>query len=155
MFHVSSCSWLWPIHWSQKLSRERRQAMLQLHLSDQQVYCLLRCGLYWRFDSTGHIYQEVSNIHLLSKIMHALQFRHVLWRLGRCQFFHILIFSRLISLARQEFIIPVPVNGTTKINDNIATGHRQLRMVVTDTPLFIMHENICNHITDSRLYNIR
>ena len=23
--------------------------MLQLHLSDQQFYCLLRCGLYQRF----------------------------------------------------------------------------------------------------------
>ena len=28
----------------------RRQAMLQLHLSDQQSYCLLRCDLYQRFD---------------------------------------------------------------------------------------------------------
>ena len=25
---------------------QRRQAMLQLHLSDRQSYCLLRCGLY-------------------------------------------------------------------------------------------------------------
>ena len=30
--------------------------MLQLHLSDQQVYCLLRCNLYERFDSTLIIY---------------------------------------------------------------------------------------------------
>ena len=29
---------------------QRRQAMLQLHLSDQQVYGLLSCGLYQRFD---------------------------------------------------------------------------------------------------------
>ena len=28
---------------------QRRQAMLQLHLSDQQSYCLLRCGLYKLF----------------------------------------------------------------------------------------------------------
>ena len=28
---------------------QRRQAMLQLHLSDRQFYCLLRCVLYWRF----------------------------------------------------------------------------------------------------------
>ena len=27
-------------------SEQRRQAMLQLHLRDQQVYCLLRYGLY-------------------------------------------------------------------------------------------------------------
>ena len=31
--------------------KQRRQVMLQLHLSDQQVYCLPRCDLYWRFDS--------------------------------------------------------------------------------------------------------
>ena len=29
---------------------QRRQAMLQLHLSDRQFYCLLRCDLYQRFD---------------------------------------------------------------------------------------------------------
>ena len=28
---------------------QRRQAMLRLHLSDRQFYCLLRCDLYWRF----------------------------------------------------------------------------------------------------------
>ena len=31
-------------------SQEWRQALLQLHLSDQQVYCLLSCGLYESFD---------------------------------------------------------------------------------------------------------
>ena len=31
---------------------QRRQAMLQLHLSDQQVYCTLRCVSYCRFDGT-------------------------------------------------------------------------------------------------------
>ena len=30
---------------------QRRQAMLQLQLSDQQVYHLLRCDLYEKFDS--------------------------------------------------------------------------------------------------------
>ena len=29
-----------------KLLKQRWQAMLQLHLSDQQFYCLTRCGLY-------------------------------------------------------------------------------------------------------------
>ena len=29
---------------------QRRQAMLQLHLSDQQFHCLIRCGLYQRLD---------------------------------------------------------------------------------------------------------
>ena len=29
---------------------QRRQAMLQLHMSDQQIHCLLMCDLYWRFD---------------------------------------------------------------------------------------------------------
>ena len=32
---------------------QRRQAMPQLHLSDQQVYCLLRCALYKRFGGTS------------------------------------------------------------------------------------------------------
>ena len=31
---------------------QRRQAMLQLHLSDQQIYCLLRCISYYRFDGS-------------------------------------------------------------------------------------------------------
>ena len=56
MFLVSSCSCLCPIHWSQVLcwewrciwsSADRRSAMLQLHLNDQQFYCL-GCGLYQR-----------------------------------------------------------------------------------------------------------
>ena len=29
---------------------QRRQAMLQLHLGDQQFYCLPWCDLYYRFD---------------------------------------------------------------------------------------------------------
>ena len=35
-----------------KMQLERRHAVLQLHLRDQQVYCLLRCDLYQRFDGT-------------------------------------------------------------------------------------------------------
>ena len=31
-----------------KMLEQRRQAMLQLHLSDQQFYCLLRCILSWQ-----------------------------------------------------------------------------------------------------------
>ena len=33
-----------------KMQLEHRQAMLQLHLSDQQFYCLLSCVLYYRFE---------------------------------------------------------------------------------------------------------
>ena len=32
---------------------QRRQAMLQLHLSDQQIYCQLWCVLYKRYDGTS------------------------------------------------------------------------------------------------------
>ena len=32
---------------------QRRQTMLQLHLSDQQFYCLLRCALYQRLYSNS------------------------------------------------------------------------------------------------------
>ena len=61
MFLVSSCSCLCPIHWSQVWSREwrcscsqRRQAMLQLHLSDEQFSCLLICLILyvWRQSHT-------------------------------------------------------------------------------------------------------
>ena len=54
MFLVLPCRCLCAIYWSQVLSKKWRcwrQAMLQLHLSDQQFYCLLRCNLYQRFDS--------------------------------------------------------------------------------------------------------
>ena len=33
---------------------QRRQAMLQLHMSDQQFYYLLRCALYKRFDGNNY-----------------------------------------------------------------------------------------------------
>ena len=37
--------------WRLKMKLElRRQAIHQLHLSDQQFYCLLRCDLHWMFD---------------------------------------------------------------------------------------------------------
>ena len=48
---------------------QRRQAVLQLHLSDQQFYCPLRCDLYKSFDgiisidNTRHI-----SLRLLSKL---------------------------------------------------------------------------------------
>ena len=33
---------------------QRQEAMLQLHLSDQQFHCLLRCNLYWRAESNHY-----------------------------------------------------------------------------------------------------
>ena len=60
---VSSCSCPCPIHWSQVLSREwrcswsrARQAVLQLHMSDQQFYRPLRWVLYYGFDAIIYIY---------------------------------------------------------------------------------------------------
>ena len=41
------------------LLEQRRQAMLQLHLSDQQFYCLLRCALYYRLYGTHWKQQTV------------------------------------------------------------------------------------------------
>ena len=40
---------------TKKQLEQRRQAMLQLHLSDRQFYCLLRCDLYWRLDGNQWI----------------------------------------------------------------------------------------------------
>ena len=34
---------------------QRRQVMLQLHLSDQQINCLLKCVLYYRLDGREHL----------------------------------------------------------------------------------------------------
>ena len=40
--------------------------MLQLHLSDQQFYCLLGCGLYWRFYGVYHSIQK----HILGPLQY-------------------------------------------------------------------------------------
>ena len=57
MFLDSACTCLRTIYWSQVFSGEWRcswSSMLQLHLSDQQFHCLLKCVLYI------HIYMPVS-----------------------------------------------------------------------------------------------
>ena len=50
-FDVSTCSCLRLIHWSQVLSQEWRcswmSVLLQLHLSDQQMYCLINWGAFY------------------------------------------------------------------------------------------------------------
>ena len=38
--------------------------MLQLHLSDQQFYCLSRCGLYWWFDGMHHRYCQLNSVQV-------------------------------------------------------------------------------------------
>ena len=48
---------------------QRRQAMLQLHLSDQQFHCLLRCTLYKRFD--GMLLQCTSQYSAYLSLMSA------------------------------------------------------------------------------------
>ena len=45
--------------WRMKMELEqRRQAMLQLHLIDQQFNCLQRCDLYWRLDGMSILTRE-------------------------------------------------------------------------------------------------
>ena len=39
---------------------QRRQTLLQLHLSNQQVYCPLWCALYWRFDSKSLVTDNIA-----------------------------------------------------------------------------------------------
>ena len=57
-----------------KMKLEQRwQAMLQLHLRDQQLYCLLKCDLYSRFDGTCKWFQpNITNsyIHSILSYMH-------------------------------------------------------------------------------------
>ena len=57
MFLLPSSSFLCTIDWShvfvskmKMYLEQRRQAMLRLHLSEQQLYCLLRCDLYQGFE---------------------------------------------------------------------------------------------------------
>ena len=51
-----------------KLER-RRQAMFQIHASDQQVNCLLRCDLYYKFGGSwreGSFYQYTFHYLVIS-----------------------------------------------------------------------------------------
>ena len=41
---------------------QRRQAMIQLHLSDQNMCCLLRCGLYLKWDDIVQSYPNSKEI---------------------------------------------------------------------------------------------
>ena len=62
---------------------QRRQAMLQLHLSDQQIYCLLRCNLYLMFDSNllCSIYKtRLSILTMRVKFVHVIYFQYT-WNL--------------------------------------------------------------------------
>ena len=60
MFLVSSCSCLSLIHWSQALNWEwrwswssaNRRGSNYIWMINKQVNCLLRCDLYYRFDSS-------------------------------------------------------------------------------------------------------
>ena len=66
MFLISSCSFLCPIHWNQLWNREWRcswAAPVQLHLSDQQFYCLQRLRL-------------ILDYRKPPKKPHALEWRH-------------------------------------------------------------------------------
>ena len=54
VLQLSLCSILKPGVKSRMkmLLEQRRQALLQLHLSDQQLYCLLSSNSYWRIEGT-------------------------------------------------------------------------------------------------------
>ena len=67
MFLVPSYSCLCPIHWSQALSWK---AMLQLHLSDQELCCLLRCHLYYSFHGTLFTVLYVAVLCVIRKLLH-------------------------------------------------------------------------------------
>ena len=43
------------VQWRMKMQlKQHRQAMLQLHLSDQPFHCLLKCILYYRLDGRSY-----------------------------------------------------------------------------------------------------
>ena len=62
---------------------QRRQAMLQLHLSDQQIYCLLRCNLYLMFDNNLLCSMYKTRLSILTmqvKFVHVIYFQYT-WNL--------------------------------------------------------------------------
>ena len=46
------------------------KAMLQLHLSDQELYCLLMCHLYYSFDGTLFTMLYVTILCVIGKLLH-------------------------------------------------------------------------------------
>ena len=62
MFLVSSCNCLCPKSRMTIWLEQCQQAVLQLHPSDQPIYRLLRCDLYYRFDSSYTISMSPSVI---------------------------------------------------------------------------------------------
>ena len=92
--------------------------MLQLHLSDQQFYCLLKCILYYRFDSSSNSStQELNFFHCIPFLL--VQF--VKPRADPAQIyipnknFHcekknicLLLFSQFCNLFQQAVILSLP-----------------------------------------------
>ena len=81
MILVSSCSCACTIHWSQVLSREWRQAMVQLHMSDLQFYFVLKCDLYLIFGgkfvtmTEWRIYGSINYTNMICRLFSAMDYR--------------------------------------------------------------------------------
>ena len=100
---------------------QRRQTLLQLHLSDQQFYQPLRCTLYWRFDSKIKI-QEIKNLNeklykngYTCKVKQShenIKFGNISTKLGELSDC-IAIWQLDMSTARQRLKSPRSLSGTS------------------------------------------
>ena len=98
--HISSCK-----SSSIRHTQSHRQAMLQLHLSDQQVYSLLGCDLYSMFhytsgphrvsNTTGCMLPARKNGPFMRDITVTLHERHGVWNHWQLDWFYSRTFSKL------------------------------------------------------------
>ena len=98
--------------------------MLQLHLSDQQIYCLLRCHLYQRFENRSQYKRKWKNIpnQDTSKPSRQVQLiflykRNISSAIGSIQWYHceehfsmLCQFIGILNLPKQCSLYSVPDN---------------------------------------------
>ena len=124
MFLVSTWRCLCQIHWIYVLSRDWRcrhlSMPLQLHLSDQQFYCLLRSALYKRFDSIFRIDSE--------PVIHKRCVRHYNWvGLGHKDPLSRFVVTVHEGACEQE----VRSRGCSHIPECMVTAHTHRSVIIT------------------------
>ena len=122
--------------------------MLQLHLSDQQFYCLLKCVLYQRFDGNMHIL-----LFCCATLWYISSYSHspAPWS-----------FKSLLISNSQKTLVISPWRAANRITIMIYFGDNSLgfwvlycvadsREVWATTQGPFRYENITKHICNSRL----
>ena len=104
---------------------QRRQVMLQLHLSDQQFNCLLKCPLYYRLDSK---YLEIMSMSVVAMTPHLVLLNILpVWALGP-------LFYKLATISRWHFFFKCIF-----LNENVGILIKISLKFVLNGPLKIFH----------------